>query len=209
MLRRSLVPAIALSAGIALHGIAQAAVIQEYPLSNTSSVDLNQDGVTDVQFNETLTSLGRFVITHSLEAAGTGSNMVSSGRPLSDGFVIDGTTGWSSSETLYNFNVGRALFGRNALRGAWVERGGLRSGYLGVAFAAENGATHYGWLELAADALGNSQLVSYAWETVAGVGIAAGSTETLAPVPLPASLALFGTAIGGLALVKRRKKKSS
>jgi len=80
----------------------------------------------------------------------------------------------------------------------------LNDTFVGLAFTVADG-THYGFVRF-----NGTNLLSYAYETVAGQSIVAGSAFTgpINPptaVPEPASMALFGVGVAGLAMARRRK----
>lgn len=72
--------------------------------------------------------------------------------------------------------------------------------FIGLALALDDG-THYGYARFA-----GTQLVSYAFESIAGVGIDAAGAFA-APVPEPETLALMIAGLGLLGLQARRGKR--
>lgn len=66
--------------------------------------------------------------------------------------------------------------------------------FVGLAFSQSDG-THYGFLEF-----DSTELVSYAYESVAGAAITAG------PIPEPSAVAMLGAGLLGLGATLRRRK---
>lgn len=91
--------------------------------------------------------------------------------------------------------------------GAWA---GSQSGFLGFRFL-DNG-WHYGWAELTVSD-SNFDILRWAYEDQIDIGIAAGSTTSLAPallsstqnVPEPGSLALLALGVAGLGAFRKRQ----
>ncbi|MEM1150559.1 MAG: PEP-CTERM sorting domain-containing protein [Pseudomonadota bacterium] len=82
------------------------------------------------------------------------------------------------------------------------------SGFLGLSLVL-GGDTHFAWIEVSVtedSGVVTVQISRSGFEDVAGVGILAGSSETLAPVPLPSSLLLLASGAVGLAALRRRRK---
>jgi len=73
-------------------------------------------------------------------------------------------------------------------------------GYIGFAFrTTADGPDHYGWMELQINNTGPGQIISWAYEDTAGTGIQAGA------VPEPSTITLFGMAVFGFSVWRRRK----
>lgn len=114
------------------------------------------------------------------------------------GDIIDSTLSGTSlfPHLLYNEDGDGSFGGPNA------------SGFLGLE-VTRNGVEHYAWVALAISGGANNFVLSVTqsgFEDVAGVGIRAGSTDTLAPVPAPASLLLLASGAAGLAALRRRRR---
>ena len=99
-------------------------------------------------------------------------------------------------------STGTTLF--SAKTGNWDPN--LAAAYLGVRFDI-SGSAHYGWAQLTVDVNNGGpagvNLVDYAYEDQAGVGISAG--QTASAVPEPSSLALFAIGAAGLMALRRKR----
>lgn len=82
------------------------------------------------------------------------------------------------------------------------------SGFLGLELVV-GGNTHFAWIEASVteDSAGEvtAEIIRSGFEDVPGVGILAGSTVSLATVPLPGSLLLLASGVLGLAALRRRR----
>ncbi len=72
--------------------------------------------------------------------------------------------------------------------------------FIGLAFALSDG-THYGYAEVA-----GPNLISYGFELIPNTTILTGAVGSVGAVPEPASIALFGAGLFGLAAMRRRDK---
>lgn len=166
---------------------------------------------------------------------GAGTEMLF-GPALADGALIDESGAFAAgSETLWNrwrsgymqpiyytscgrYSCSTYYAGSHPVitgagnSGAWADDA---SGYLGFRF--EDDGWHYGWVELTLNDA-TFDIGRWAYETVADVGIAAGSVDSLAPpptapaaaagttsVPEPGTLALLALGAAGLAAFRTRK----
>jgi hypothetical protein len=82
-------------------------------------------------------------------------------------------------------------------------------GFMGVSFDLA-GSTHYGWVEITATGGSSVILNQWAYEDVAGTGIRAGDTGSVA-VPEPGTAMLMAAVAGGMLIqrFKRRLKQAS
>lgn len=176
------------------------------PNNRNFNIDANSDGTYDLSLQDRF-FYGSYA--HSYEnyiwAYGGNGSMVTSGAAIGRGTLIDGSLGWSTYNHLtYKYYSPRTL----SRRGDWIASDTTVRGYLGFSMVLADG-THYGWLDMTLDGTNVSvQLHSLGWEDVAGVGINAGSTESLAipNVPLPASAPLLMGALAGFGALRRRRR---
>lgn len=150
------------------------------PDNDTTFIDINGDGVNDFYFNaysERLDGLYYF------DAEATAQFIVADGVlfPLAPGVVINGNTSYGSSGQYADLVGGsNALIGFNFFIGA---------------------DSHYGWMELGFDGSTALTLVTAAWESQAGEGIAAGL------IPEASELALASGLFAAAAVAVHRRRR--
>lgn len=171
------------TAGAAQAGIVYTDLDPDQIASNSDVfVDLNDDGVWDFRINQNGTSFSSFAFKfaglYGNSSYGSGYGFVPTtfsslfAEALSAGASIGpaspittntfATMGWYSYFTGYSTSSGN-----------WA---GQQDKYLGVSFELPDG-THYGWIRASVDAdYGTVTIKDFAYEDVAGVGIAAGDT---------------------------------
>ena len=167
---------------------------------NTYSIDFDGGGTDDITFPSSGWS-SKFAQVTSGSVLGSSSGN-DNALALSKGYVISsGRTNWMtgadfwSSGYYYNSTYGTTSY---YSYGNWA---GASNKYLGVQFNI-GANTHYGWVELSANAAKTQFTVhGYAYETTPDGAIAAGA------VPEPGSLALFALGAAGLAAWRIRRKK--
>lgn len=182
------------------------------PNGRRSFIDANSDGTFDLYIQDywSPVSFGSGYTSY-ITATGANGALVTSGGPIADGALIDGTLGWTYANQLtYKYFHDGTSYSLPTLsrRGDWIASDTTVRGYLGFSMVLADG-THYGWLDMTLDGTNVSvQLHSLGWEDVAGVGINAGSTESLAipNVPLPASAPLLMGALAGFGALRRRRR---
>lgn len=207
--------ALAVGTGLGLGTTADATVIYNdiTDLSASSwgalesfNIDINSDGVDDFSFSHYFQPQGYCgygcYIQHfgDSSASGTGTNGAMFG-PLADGQSI------SASDTFdKNSSLGSVYYYSDG-GGAWPTNGIQNfTGILGLEFDIA-GQNHYGWATLTIDSYSAAvTLLDFAYEDVAGAGIAAGQVSS---VPVPAMAPLFTAALGafGVSSFRRRKRE--
>jgi hypothetical protein len=212
--------AYAMAGGAVLAAPAHAGVIDysgpTLTSTDTSSpIHIGVDGVDFYFAGQTATS-GR--IANAWWSPGNGK-LGSGGLsgPLSAGQPISSLTGFTTTSGDLNYGTVKQVAGTketpptytvNDIKGM-VPNG--RDTYLGLQLPV-NGQTSYGWVLLNAsfsgnanNAVGQVQVLDYAYESTPGVPIVAGDTG----VPEPSTLALFALGAVGVAAARRRRAKSA
>jgi hypothetical protein len=95
------------------------------------------------------------------------------------------------------------LMGEPSFWGNWDNMGPDETAYLGFTFIGDDDQARYGWVQAHVDP--NSLYLTvydFAYESNAGVGIAAGDMGS--PVPLPASFVLLATGVFPLAAFRKK-----
>ncbi|MEM9762009.1 MAG: VPLPA-CTERM sorting domain-containing protein [Pseudomonadota bacterium] len=121
------------------------------------------------------------------------------------GAIIDGSRdrrGDNSAELVANAGGGAFSFGSPDV-----------TGFLGLSIDLA-GEEHFAWIELQVvedltEGTVTVNVLRSGFEDVAGVGIIAGSSTSLADVPVPASLLLLASGAAGLAALRRRRKSAT
>jgi hypothetical protein len=170
--------------------------------------DLNGDAADDYRFlfannnaskpsvtNVLSSDLSRLVLVdlNGVTDAGTNGFPVTPAGTTIDSFYLNGGSNW---EGFFYQN------GDNQLSGGFYNDGNGDTGYIGLSISSEAG-TNYGWAHMTFSPIdGTLTLHDYAYETDPGVGIVTG----VVAVPEPSSIALLAAGVGGLALLRARRK---
>lgn len=153
-------------------------------------IDLNHDGVTDVDLTNEVNN-NTSVLSQSVFVAGArrGDSVITSHTNNALALPAGAPIGSSQPFSLVGFMADRwrAYLGTHGSGGNWVH---AKNRYLGIRFTIK-GETHYGWARLDVDITANSirtLLTGYAYNTVAGQKILAGQTSTTDATVEPPSL---------------------
>lgn len=121
-------------------------------------------------------------------------------------YVVDSYTRFSNYEYRYDPGyLGYPGFPQGAYEdGGWA---GNKTGYAGIQFS-DGANTYYGWMLISISDYNNSNITArvlgWAYEDTPGSSIQAGATIG-SPVPVPAAVWLFGSALAGIGVIGRRK----
>ena len=168
--------------------------------------DLNSDGVNDLRLRTRTDAT--VTLAHVVAPTEAGSSVSVMGQiityPYADrlaaGTLIDGSAGFLVL-TQAAGNVASMAFGPGYVNSQWAIAG-QNSGYLGVRFNA-GGNQHFAWMRLTVEPNNSATpraitVHEWAYESVPGVGIAAGA------IPEPSGLGLLALGSAGLAARRRR-----
>ncbi|MCS7315002.1 MAG: PEP-CTERM sorting domain-containing protein [Bryobacterales bacterium] len=182
---------------------ADAGVIYVNPIDQTYtnqnfSLDLNNDGTPDVAFSH-------FVYagySRSLWANAAGVLLNAGGKAAALPSSVQVGPGG-----VFGANAKMAYAGLWSSWGPWA---GVTDAYLGLRFQVGPN-THYGWVRMGVSVVPSTLTISatvkdWAYEDRPGVGIHAGTTETV--IPEPGTLGLLALGAAGLVLWRRRKTRA-
>ncbi len=197
------------------------------PLGHPVSIDLNKDGISDFEFSLTATRRNAYLSVKGLMGGkAVGSRASLRNTPYASALIRGAKIGPSAH---FSSHKGRAIIENTAatyfntslyypreLYGKWG--GNPTNRYLGVKFSIK-GETHYGWVRLTVittppNVRISATITAYAYETVAGKKISAGTTTAAASdgssrnegeTPLRPSLGALALGTDGVALWRREE----
>lgn len=183
----ALLAATSADAGIPTGSVSVSSTVSNKALTNGATLDINGDTVNDFYIS--------FFNSQVLRISGYGTNATSNSG-TNDGYI-----GTFTAAVPLNQAIGASTtWGTTTALGSIGYAGPGTDYYAGVRFVIGPN-THYGWVRFNIPQVSGwvgSTAVSAAWETVAGVNIAAGAM----PVPAPGAAAV----LLGAGLLRRRQR---
>jgi hypothetical protein len=178
-------------------------------VSSEVSIDLNGDGVADINFFQAAIGSNESILVATAPA---GNGWFGNGRPMFFGVPVGpGENFGGSVAYMATFSHYGSFSGS---KGAWANR---TNGYMGVKFQI-GGVPHYGWVRLTVGH-GGATITGYAYETIPNASIktgvvsgparAADKTAALAPVRKQASLGMLARGTDAIALWRREDESAA
>lgn len=179
-------------------------------------LSMANNGINNISFSLTQGSLnpGRTLMIRGVDTKNDGIAMGGSWDPYALALAQGANIGPGNADFFY---TGLGEFsatsnGSKYCKGYWAAKtqrfvgcGTVTNKYLGVSFVL-NGKTHYGWIRLIVRTNSNlngpkltAMITEYAYESVAGKAIKAGSTTSTSAVPAENSQKHVGPSLGALA----------
>ena len=176
-----------------------------YPDNSRYQMDLNQDGIFEFEFYNSVKNVGGFFSVTALSPGSEGSVFSTTGlyhaiaydAGVEIGNVLSGE-GWNDNAAINGYDV---YYDPNGPFQVPYGQFFFTNAYIGISFEISN-QVHFGWVQIQNNTpFSGGVIEGFAYETVPGVGIVAGA------VPEPSSLILFSVgAIGAWTLRKRKKR---